>query len=127
NTIPVFEEAIAVVKSNPHPALLGLHLEGPYMNPLKKGAHPQSCIKRPTVQEVEGLLEKADGCLKMMTLAPEMCDPQVIRLLLNNGVVVAAGHSNATFNEAVQGFELGIRAATHLFNAMSPLHHRDTG
>jgi N-acetylglucosamine-6-phosphate deacetylase len=127
NSMEVFEKAIAVVKANPHPALLGLHFEGPYLNPLKKGAHLNDYIKKPQRQEVELLLKKADGCLKMITLAPEICDPQIIRLLTENGVVVSAGHSNATFSEAVQSFEQGVTAVTHLFNAMSPFHHRDTG
>jgi len=63
----------------------------------------------------------------MLTVAPEVCDPDIIRLLNDNGIVVAAGHSNATFKEAVRGFEWGIRTTTHLFNAMSQLHHRDPG
>jgi N-acetylglucosamine-6-phosphate deacetylase len=60
-------------------------------------------------------------------LAPELSDPGIIRLLTDAGVVVSAGHSNATFREAAEGFSSGITATTHLFNAMSPLHHRDTG
>ncbi|MDP4284094.1 MAG: N-acetylglucosamine-6-phosphate deacetylase [Bacteroidota bacterium] len=127
NSLDIFREAIKVVKENPHPAVMGLHFEGPYINPVKRGAHLVECIKRPTKKEVEELLEDAGGVLKMMTLAPEMCDPEIIRLLTDNGVVVSAGHSNSTFNEAEKGFENGITTVTHLFNAMSPLHHRDTG
>lgn len=62
-----------------------------------------------------------------MTLAPEMCDPEIIHLLRDNGVVVSAGHSNATFEEALNGYESGITTNTHLFNAMSSIHHRGTG
>jgi N-acetylglucosamine-6-phosphate deacetylase len=106
---------------------MGLHLEGPYINPIKRGAHLIQYIKRPERKEVEELLKAADGVIKMMTLAPEMCDPEIIKLLKDNGVVVSAGHSNATFDEATLGFKNGITTATHLFNAMSPFHHRDTG
>lgn len=127
NSIAIFREAIKVVKANPHPAVLGLHFEGPYINPLKRGAHILQYIKRPERKEVEELLKEADGVLKIITLAPEMCDPEIIKLLLDNGVVVSAGHSNATFDEAVKGYENGITTTTHLFNAMSPIHHRDTG
>lgn len=127
NSMEIFREAIKVVKENPHPALMGLHFEGPYINPVKRGAHLIQFIKRPEWKEVEDLLKEADGVLKMMTLAPEMCNPEIIKLLKDNGVVVSAGHSNATFNEAANGFENGIATTTHLFNAMSPLHHRDTG
>ncbi len=127
NSIQIFREAIQVVKENPHPSLLGLHFEGPYINPVKRGAHLIEYIKRPEKNEVEELLKEAEGTLKMMTIAPEMCDPEIIQLLKDNGVLISAGHSNATFEEANEGFKNGIAATTHLFNAMSPFHHRDTG
>ena len=127
NSIDLFKEAIRVVKQNPHPALLGLHFEGPYLNPVKRGAHIIEYIKRPERKEVEDLLKEAEGVLKMVTLAPEMCSPEIIKLFTDNGVVVSAGHSNATFEEAMEGFKNGATTTTHLFNAMSPLHHRDTG
>ena len=127
NSMEIFREAIKIVKENSHPAVLGLHFEGPYINPVKRGAHIIEYIKRPERREVEELLKEADGVLKMMTLAPEMCDPEIIKLLKDNGVIISAGHSNATFEEAVKGYENGITTTTHLFNAMSPFHHRDTG
>lgn len=127
NSMQVFHEAIKVVKENPHPAVLGLHFEGPYLNPVKRGAHIPQYIKRAERKEVEELLKAADGVLKIMTLAPEMVDKEIIKVLLDNGVVISAGHSNATFEEAVKGYENGITTTTHLFNAMSPMHHRDTG
>lgn len=127
NSIESFMEAIHIVRENPHPALLGMHLEGPYLNPVKKGAHMEKYLKRPERKEVEALLDAADGVVKMITVAPEMCDPAIIRLMQERGVVVSAGHSNATFKEAADGFMNGIRTVTHLFNAMSSFHHRDTG
>lgn len=127
NSMELFEKGIDVVRDNPHPAVLGLHLEGPYINPVKKGAHIEQYIKRPERKEVEALLKRAQGVVKMITLAPEMCDPEIIRLLLDNGVIVSAGHSNATYQEAAAGYRNGIQTTTHLFNAMSPLHHRDIG
>ena len=127
NSMEIFHEAIKVVKENPNPAVLGLHFEGPYLNPVKRGAHILKYIKKPERKEVEELLKAADGVLKIMTLAPEMCDPEIIHLLKDNGVVISAGHSNATFAEAAAGYENGITTTTHLFNAMSPIHHRDTG
>lgn len=127
NSLAVFEKAIDTVRDNPRPSVLGLHLEGPYINPVKRGAHIPAFIKRPERKEVEALLKRARGVIKMMTLAPEMCDPEIIRLLLDNGVILSAGHSNATFAEAEAGFRQGIQTSTHLFNAMSAFHHRDTG
>jgi len=107
--------------------LLGVHLEGPYINPAKKGAHIEKFIKKPTVTEIKHLLQKGKDLFRMMTLAPEQCDRDCIELLLKSGIVVSAGHSNATYAEAVDGFYQGIPAATHLFNAMSPLQGRQPG
>ncbi len=127
NSDEIFRKAIQVVKENPRPAVIGLHLEGPYINPKKRGAHIPEYIKRPEIREIRELLEMAGGVIKMITLAPEMCDPAVIKLLTEHNVVVSAGHSNATFQEAQSGYENGITTTTHLFNAMSSLHHRGTG
>ncbi|PWT77143.1 MAG: N-acetylglucosamine-6-phosphate deacetylase [Bacteroidetes bacterium] len=107
--------------------LLGLHLEGPYINPAKKGAHIEKFIKKPTIDEVKMILEKGKGIIKMMTLAPECCDKEIVDLLLENNILVSAGHSNATYQQAINGFYMGIPAATHLFNAMSPFQGREPG
>ncbi len=130
NTIDIFLNGIELVKQyweQGGKGLLGLHLEGPYLNPKKKGAHIEACIKKPTVAEVSMLLEKGKGVLKMMTVAPEVCDEEVIRLLIENDIIVSAGHSNATYAEATKAFALGIPTATHLFNAMSPFQSREPG
>ena len=107
--------------------LLGVHLEGPYINPVKKGAHLEKFIKRPTIEEIGLLLSKGKDVFRMMTLAPEQCDRACIELLLKQGMLVSAGHSNASYEEAAGGFYQGIPAATHLFNAMSPLQGRQPG
>jgi len=130
NTMEVFLKGIALVQSywqKGGKGCLGLHLEGPYINPIKKGAHLASAIKQPTVEEVKWLLQKGGGVIKMMTIAPEVCDKAIVELLLQSGVIVSAGHSNATYQQAKEKFELGIPAATHLFNAMSPLQSREPG
>jgi len=130
NTIEKFLKGIEVVREYYKEGglgLLGLHLEGPYLNPVKKGAHVESCIKKPTVAEVEMLLGKGEGIIKMMTIAPEMCENPVISLLLKNNIIVSAGHTNATYNLAMSAFDNGIHTATHLFNAMSPFLHREPG
>ena len=127
NSKEIFSQAIQVVKENPHPALLGIHFEGPWLNPIKKGAHIEKFIKKPTLRDVQELIDEAGDVLKMVTLAPEITGHEIIRLLRKHNIIVSAGHSNATFDEAVQGYEAGVQTATHLFNAMSPMHHRDTG
>jgi N-acetylglucosamine-6-phosphate deacetylase len=130
NTIENFLKGIELVKQywqQGGKGLLGLHMEGPYLNPAKKGAHILEHIKKPVAHEMGLLLEKGRGVLKMMTIAPEVCDEEIIRMLTDNGIIVSAGHSNATYAEAVKGFDLGIPAATHLFNAMSPFQSREPG
>ncbi len=127
NSLAVIEKTLQVVAANPHPAVLGVHLEGPFINPLKKGAHLPELIRVPDKKTIKKILDIAGGHLRMMTIAPECFDAETIDLLLDNGMVLSAGHSNADFKQALTGFEHGITAITHLFNAMPPLHHRDTG
>ncbi|MET0393016.1 MAG: N-acetylglucosamine-6-phosphate deacetylase [Chitinophagaceae bacterium] len=107
--------------------VLGLHLEGPWINPVKRGAHIESLIHVPAEKEVAELLEYGRGVITMITLAPEQCSDAVIDLILSHHIIISAGHSNATYKEATQAFEKGITAVTHLYNAMSPLQHRGPG
>ena len=131
NSIDVFLKGTEVAKTflqqHPESGLLGLHLEGPYINPVKRGAHLLEHIQQPTTDEVKLLLDKSEGVVKMMTLAPEQCSDDVINLLLDHNVIISAGHSNATYQQATAGFNKGITTATHLFNAMSPLQGRELG
>lgn len=127
NTMEMVDEALRVLHGYQHPAFLGLHLEGPYLNPEKRGAHPEAYIRKPEKSEISSLLDRAGASLRMMTIAPERFDDDMIDLLLNHGVTLSAGHSNATFDEATHGFRKGIQAVTHFFNAMSPFHHRNPG
>ena len=130
NSIDKFLGGLEVAREyqrNGGKGLLGVHLEGPYINPVKRGAHLGKFIKTPTPDEIGLLLQKGKEVFRMMTLAPERCDAACIELLLRNGIIVSAGHSNATYEEAIDGFYQGIPAATHLFNAMSPLQGRQPG
>lgn len=130
NSIEKFVHGIEVVReywSSGGKGLLGLHLEGPYINAEKKGAHVEKFIKTPTHDEVTMLLRKGKGVVKMITIAPEKCERGIIDLMLNDGVIVSAGHSNASYEQAINSFYAGVPAATHLFNAMSPLQGRAPG
>jgi N-acetylglucosamine-6-phosphate deacetylase len=127
NTMEVYHKAIDAIRSNNHPAVAGLHLEGPWISMAKRGAHMVDCIRQPEISEIRELLQEGRGIVKMITLAPEVCSPEVIELIKGFEIVLCAGHSNATFIEARAGFSHGIRSVTHLFNAMSMLHHRDPG
>ncbi len=107
--------------------ILGLHAEGPWINKLKRGAHIESLIHSPLLQEVEALIDYGQDVIKIITLAPEVCSKEVIDLIQSSGIKIFAGHSNATYEEAMQSFDNGITAVTHLYNAMSPLQHRNPG
>lgn len=106
--------------------VLGLHLEGPFLNPAKRGAHNPNHLQNPSLAAIE-TWSPANG-VRLVTLAPELdAADELIQVLVERGVVVSAGHSEATFEEAEAGFNQGIRAVTHLFNAMPALHHREPG
>ncbi|ATA18854.1 N-acetylglucosamine 6-phosphate deacetylase [Gibbsiella quercinecans] len=115
----------AYLKKHPNQAL-GLHLEGPYLNPVKKGTHNPAFIRKPDSQMVDYLCAHADAISKI-TLAPEMVEPHVIRQLSEAGIIVSAGHANATYAEARAGFAAGITFATHLYNAMPYITGREPG
>src|SRR5215212_6587884 len=105
---------------------LGVHLEGPFINVEKRGAHPADCIVPPDVGFLGELLDL--GRVWMLTLAPELEGArELAKTAGERGVVVSAGHSNATFELAYEAFDKEISGVTHLFNAMSPLHHREPG
>lgn len=105
---------------------LGLHLEGPYLNPIKKGTHDPALMRTPDAAMIDYLCANAD-VIAQITLAPEQVDAGVIRRLRQAGIVVSAGHSNATYEQAKAGFAAGVGSATHLFNAMPQLVGREPG
>jgi N-acetylglucosamine-6-phosphate deacetylase len=130
NTMDVFYKCIDAIKTywdEKGKGVLGLHIEGPWINKLKRGAHIESLIHSPTLGEVKELLAYGKGVIKIITLAPEVCNKEIVDLILSNDIIISAGHSNATFSEATNAFDNGVETATHLFNAMSPLHHREPG
>jgi N-acetylglucosamine-6-phosphate deacetylase len=129
NAPAVLEHALAVVKQAlpTMPGLLGLHLEGPYISPHKRGVHPAEFVQVPTLAGLAELLDRGRGVLRMLTLAPEVLGPAERTLLQTAGLVLSAGHSNASYEQGMQAFANGFTAATHLFNAMSPLTSRAPG
>lgn len=105
---------------------LGLHVEGPFLNPERKGAHPERYLRTPDLREVAGFSPKQG--VRLVTLAPELPGAlEIARELSGRGVVVSAGHSLATYEQANSAFEAGISYATHLFNAMPPLTQFEPG
>lgn len=106
--------------------VLGVHLEGPYLNPARAGAHNPELFRRPNPVEVEQWADHPP--VRLVTLAPELPDAlEAVRRLRARGIVVSAGHSDATAEEAQAGFEAGVDYGTHLFNAMSGFNHRAPG
>ncbi|HAS6349835.1 TPA: N-acetylglucosamine-6-phosphate deacetylase [Vibrio vulnificus] len=105
---------------------LGLHLEGPYLNVMKKGIHSVDYIRPSDNSMVDFICANADVVTKV-TLAPELNNPEHIEKLRDAGIIVSIGHTNATYAEARKGFEAGITFATHLFNAMTPMAGREPG
>ena len=125
----VYEGALGNLKVQHQPGwarILGVHVEGPYLAPKRVGAHNPDVRRDPRVEEVTEWLEW--GNVRLVTLAPELPGAeQVIPYLVKRGVVVSMGHSDATYEEARRGVDLGATLVTHLFNAMRPFGHRDPG
>ena len=106
----------------------GVHMEGPFFNEVFKGAHSPENIRNADINEFKEIFEACGGYLKIMTLAPELAGSQeVIEFAAKNNVVMSAGHTNATCDDIKKSVEWGVSQATHLFNAMSPLKHREPG
>lgn len=120
-------DAVRAYKTSGGRGCIGLHIEGPWINTNKKGAHVRELIHQPTLTEVQDLIDYGKGNISMITLAPEICDSSIVQLIVNNGIVVSAGHSDATYEQASVAFNNEIKVATHLYNAMSALQHRAPG
>lgn len=108
--------------------LAGIHLEGPWLSPRRSGAHQPGALAHPTPGAIDALLAAGGGAVRMVTLAPELPGGlDAVGHLADAGVLVAVGHTDATYDQARAAIDAGARVGTHLFNAMRPLHHRDPG
>lgn len=108
--------------------IAGIHYEGPFISPCRKGAHDEGLLRHPDPADVRKLVEAARGTATMVTLAAELPGGiESVRLLADLGVVAAIGHTDATYEQTVEAIEAGATVATHLFNAMPPLGHRAPG
>jgi N-acetylglucosamine-6-phosphate deacetylase len=123
--------AQATILAGPPPSFhgarpLGLHVEGPFLNPERKGAHREEYLRQPDPEDYLGF-SRATG-VRLVTLAPELPRAsEVIEMLVEQGIVVSAGHSMATVEQARRSFEAGVCYATHIFNAMTPLNQFEPG
>ncbi|TDQ05347.1 N-acetylglucosamine-6-phosphate deacetylase [Labedaea rhizosphaerae] len=104
----------------------GIHLEGPFLSAARCGAHDPAVLQDPDLDSVRTLLDA--GAVRMVTIAPERDHAiDAVRLLVDRGVIAAVGHTDATFDQVMPAVEAGATVATHLFNGMRPLHHREPG
>ncbi|MFD5536900.1 N-acetylglucosamine-6-phosphate deacetylase [Streptomyces sp. NPDC127079] len=108
--------------------IAGIHFEGPFISPCRKGAHSEGLLRDPDPAEVRKLVDAARGQARMVTLATELPGGiDSVRLLAEHGVIAAVGHTDATYEQTVEAIDAGATVATHLFNAMPPLGHRTPG
>ncbi|MEP6906996.1 MAG: N-acetylglucosamine-6-phosphate deacetylase [Pseudoxanthomonas sp.] len=125
----VMGKAIAATRqaiSEHVPGVLGIHLEGPYIAPARKGTHDEAKFRLPDADEIS-LATSLDNGVTVITLAPERVPVADIRALVSRGAIVVAGHTAASYEETRAGIDAGIRGFTHLYNAMSPLTGREPG
>lgn len=123
-------KAIEVTKSyieSGKKGVLGLHIEGPFINFDKRGAHSYAQVRVPTRAEIEAIVEASQGLLTIMTIAPEIWPDELLTLLRNSSIIVSVGHTNATYQQAKVFFEKDFYLATHLYNAMRPFESREPG
>jgi N-acetylglucosamine-6-phosphate deacetylase len=124
------EQLLAALREVPArsdgPRVLGVHLEGPFLSPLRLGIHQTAARRDPDVSLLERLLDA--GPVRLVTLAPELAGADaLVETLLRREIAISCGHSDATAEQANDAFDAGVRTVTHLFNAMRPFGHRDPG
>ena len=137
STLRALEALADAVESTPAPGEaqpIGIHLEGPFLSHIKRGVHPPAELKKPTIELFDRFQQAARGHIVLMTIAPELINDDghaasldLIRHATAQGVRTTLGHSNATAEEANCGIAAGATSATHLFNAMRALDHREPG
>ena len=108
------------------PGVLGIHLEGPYLAPARKGTHDDTKFRVPDADEI-AMATSLDNGVSLITLAPEQVPPASIRAIVERGGIVAAGHTAGSYDEIRAGIDAGITGFTHLYNAMTPLQGREPG
>ena len=118
----------ALVEQTRQGTIAGIHLEGPWLSPAHCGAHDHAQMRDPEPAEIDAVQAAGGDAIRMVTLAPELPGSEwAIRRFVDAGVVVAIGHTDATYEQTRHAVDLGATAGTHLFNAMPPLHHREPG
>lgn len=120
-------EAVRNYRKKYNNGVIGMHLEGPFLNPLRRGAHSIDQVRKPTNNELEEIIRYGKEVIKVITIAPECFTEEQLEMLLESGIVISIGHSTITYKEAQVYFSKGIKLVTHLFNAMTQFGHREPG
>lgn len=120
-------KAIDAYKNYTGPGLVGLHLEGPFFNPVRRGAHNKEFVQKPSIDFLAELIERTKGIPTYLTIAPEMFSADELSLLMGSHIMCSLGHSDATFEQAIEAVNNGVSRITHLFNAMSQWQSRALG
>ncbi|PBJ14388.1 N-acetylglucosamine-6-phosphate deacetylase [Flavobacterium sp. ACN6] len=120
-------EAVRQYRQKHNNGVIGMHLEGPFLNPLRRGAHSIDQVRKPTNAELEEIIKHGKDVIKLITIAPECFTDEQHNMLIESGITISIGHSTITHKEAQQYFAKGIKLVTHLFNAMTQFGHREPG
>jgi N-acetylglucosamine-6-phosphate deacetylase len=127
NILKGIEATKSFMQKNPDSGVLGMHLEGPFLNLAKRGAHLAAYVRQPTNAELEEIIKYGKDVIKIMTIAAENFTDEQLDLLLDSGIKLSLGHSNATYKQAQYAYKKGIHLCTHLYNAMTQMGHREPG
>nr|WP_315203513.1 N-acetylglucosamine-6-phosphate deacetylase [uncultured Flavobacterium sp.] len=120
-------EAVRSYMKKNNNGVIGMHLEGPFLNPSKRGAHSISQVRKPTNAELQEIIHYGKDVIKVITIAPECFTDEQLNMLLETDIIISIGHSAITHKEAQVYFSKGIKLVTHLFNAMTQFGHREPG
>ena len=120
-------EVIKNYKAKFNNGVIGMHLEGPFISPAKRGAHLLEFVRKPTDSELQEIIKYGKDVIRIMTIAPECFTDNQLDMLLDSGITISAGHSDMTYKQAQYYFSKGIKLVTHLFNAMNQFGHREPG
>ena len=128
NFLKSIRAIVGAIGREPGAKIYGMHLEGPFVSSEKPGVLTGKYMKKVDIDLMKKYLEGAEGHIAIMTVAPELKNMRDLAILAGkNGIVVSAGHSNATYENMLEGMQAGILHSTHFFNAMRRIHHRDPG
>ncbi len=122
------ERPLALINQKPEAKIIGIHLEGPFLNPAKCGALDSGSLIEANEYNLKNLIDGFKDIVKIITIAPELEGAvNVIKNISDSGIIASMGHSDASYSEAEAGFHAGARGITHIFNAMRGIHHREPG